>query len=95
MSSSLIEEVYFQAWGKAGGSGRVRRAFSLFASMLARCSNCRSRAKRRIQRAKSSLGRLRSGVYLSDAAAQQVTSITCETSDHASRAISQKRSSGS
>jgi hypothetical protein len=29
MGLSLIEEVYFQAWGKAGGSGRVRRAFSL------------------------------------------------------------------
>ena len=30
MGLSLVEEVYFQAWGKAGGSGRVRRAFSLF-----------------------------------------------------------------
>jgi hypothetical protein len=29
MALSEIEEVYFQAWGKAGGSGRVRRAFSL------------------------------------------------------------------
>ena len=29
MSSSLVEEAYFQAWGKGGGSGRVRRAFSL------------------------------------------------------------------
>jgi hypothetical protein len=33
MSSSLIEETYFQAWGKAGGPGRVRRAFSLSGSM--------------------------------------------------------------
>jgi hypothetical protein len=32
MSSSLIEQTYFEAWGKAGGSGRVRRAFSLFAT---------------------------------------------------------------
>jgi Nucleotidyl transferase AbiEii toxin, Type IV TA system len=30
MGLSQIEEVYFQAWGKAGGSGRVRRAFSMF-----------------------------------------------------------------
>jgi Nucleotidyl transferase AbiEii toxin, Type IV TA system len=30
MGLSPIEEVYFQAWGKAGGSGRVRRAFSMF-----------------------------------------------------------------
>ena len=29
MGMSQIEEVYFEAWGKAGGSGRVRRAFSL------------------------------------------------------------------
>jgi hypothetical protein len=33
MGLSLIEEVYFQAWGKAGGSGRVRRAFSMFGFM--------------------------------------------------------------
>ena len=33
MSSSLIEETYFQAWGKAGGPGRARRAFSLSGSM--------------------------------------------------------------
>jgi hypothetical protein len=33
MSGSPVEEAYFQAWGKAGGSGRVRRAFSLFASI--------------------------------------------------------------
>jgi hypothetical protein len=25
MSSSLVEETHFQAWGKAGGSGRVRQ----------------------------------------------------------------------
>jgi hypothetical protein len=30
MGLSQVEEVYFQAWGKAGGSGRVRRAFSMF-----------------------------------------------------------------
>ena len=30
---SLVEVAYFQAWGKAGGSGRVRRAFSLFVSI--------------------------------------------------------------
>jgi hypothetical protein len=30
---SLVEEAYFQAWGKVGGSGRVRRAFSLFVSI--------------------------------------------------------------
>jgi hypothetical protein len=30
MGQSLVEEIYFQAWGKAGGSGRVRRAFSMF-----------------------------------------------------------------
>ncbi len=30
---SLVEEAYFQAWGKAGGSGRVRRAFSLSAGI--------------------------------------------------------------
>ena len=30
MGLSQIEEAYFQAWGKAGGSGRVRRAFSMF-----------------------------------------------------------------
>jgi hypothetical protein len=29
MGRSQVEEIYFQAWGKAGGSGRVRRAFSL------------------------------------------------------------------
>jgi hypothetical protein len=29
MGLSQVEDVYFQAWGKAGGSGRVRRAFSL------------------------------------------------------------------
>ncbi len=33
MGLSPVEEAYFQAWGKAGGSGRVRRAFSLFDSM--------------------------------------------------------------
>ena len=32
MSRSPVEEAYFQAWGKAGGPERVRRAFSLFAS---------------------------------------------------------------
>jgi hypothetical protein len=30
---SLVEEVYFQAWGKVGGVGRLRRTFSLFASL--------------------------------------------------------------
>jgi hypothetical protein len=29
MALSAIEEVYFQAWGKAGGSARVCRAFSM------------------------------------------------------------------
>ena len=29
MGLSLVEETYFQAWGRAGGPGRVRRAFSL------------------------------------------------------------------
>jgi hypothetical protein len=33
MGLSLIEEAYFQAWGKAGGSGRVRRAFSMSAEI--------------------------------------------------------------
>jgi hypothetical protein len=30
---SLVEEAYFQAWGKAGGIGRLRRTFSLFVSI--------------------------------------------------------------
>ncbi len=41
MGLSQIEEVYFQAWGKAGGFGRVRRALSLsneIWSMLERCA---------------------------------------------------------
>jgi hypothetical protein len=33
MSSIDIEEAYFQAWGKVGGAGRLRRAFSLFAEL--------------------------------------------------------------
>jgi hypothetical protein len=28
---STVEEAYFQAWGKAGGAGRLRRMFSLCA----------------------------------------------------------------
>src|SRR5438132_246256 len=28
-----IEEAYFQAWGKVGGVGRLRRAFSLYADI--------------------------------------------------------------
>lgn len=30
---SLVEEAYFNAWGKVGGAGRLRRSFSLFVSM--------------------------------------------------------------
>jgi hypothetical protein len=30
---SLVEEAYFQAWGKVGGVGRLRRTFSLFANL--------------------------------------------------------------
>jgi hypothetical protein len=44
MSSSLIEEAYFQAWGKAGGLGRARRAFSLSRSMW-RMLECQVRSK--------------------------------------------------
>ena len=33
MALSVIEEAYFQAWGKAGGPARVRRAFSLSAGI--------------------------------------------------------------
>ena len=30
MGLSQIDQIYFEAWGKAGGSERVRRAFSMF-----------------------------------------------------------------
>jgi len=30
---STVEEAYFNAWGKVGGAGRLRRAFSLFVSI--------------------------------------------------------------
>jgi hypothetical protein len=33
MSSIDIEEVYFQAWGKIGGVGRLRRTFSLYSEI--------------------------------------------------------------
>jgi hypothetical protein len=33
MSSIDIEEVYFNAWGKVGGAGRLRRAFSLHSNI--------------------------------------------------------------
>ena len=28
-----VEEAYFQAWGKVGGVGRLRRTFSLYADV--------------------------------------------------------------
>jgi hypothetical protein len=42
MALSAIEEIYFQAWGKAGGSGRVRRAFSM-SNFIWRMLECRAR----------------------------------------------------
>ena len=33
MSSIDVEDAYFQAWGKVGGAGRLRRAFSLYADI--------------------------------------------------------------
>ena len=33
LSDVLVEEAYFNAWGKVGGAGRLRRSFSLFVSM--------------------------------------------------------------
>jgi hypothetical protein len=44
MSSSLVEEAYFEAWGRAGGPGRVRRAFSLSKSIW-RVLECQVRNK--------------------------------------------------
>jgi hypothetical protein len=44
---SLVEEAYFNFWGKVGGVGRLRRSFSLFVStqrMFELQNNTRDRA---------------------------------------------------
>src|SRR5436305_645930 len=66
-----IEEAYFQAWGKVGGVGRLRRTFSLYAEI-------RRMVEFQIQKNHPELGdgevqrRTAKRMYLSDEAAQRL-----------------------
>jgi hypothetical protein len=69
MGLSLVEEAYFQAWGKAGGSGRVRRAFSLSAEIW-KMLECRIRQQHPGLSDGEATWRAAKRMYFSDAATQ-------------------------
>ena len=71
MSLPVVEEAYFQAWGKAGGSGRVRRAFSLFVS-IRKMLELQVKSQKPGIRGGEIIWRTAKRMYSSDAAAQRL-----------------------
>jgi hypothetical protein len=68
---STVEEAYHQAWGKAGGVGRLRRCFALHAE-IRRMIEHQIRSKQPGQSERDVAVQVARRMYMSDAAAQRL-----------------------